>query len=355
VEYCNLGNSGLEVSRLGLGTITFGTVMNESDSQRTLDMFLASGGNFIDTSNVYGGGFRGTNTQLAGTSEKTLGKLFKGKRDKLVIATKGYWLMEDEITPNSVGLSRTYLTKNINASLQRLGTDYIDLYQCHCWDFYTPIEETMRVLDDFVRAGKVRYIGVSNWDGWQVVKANAYVRSANLTPVISNQIYYNVVDRAAETSIIPACDDQSVSVIAWGALAEGFLTGSYQRGVESPLRGSCFDGEEMKEGESTSWRYLATERNWTIIELLARLADAPERTIPNVAIRWLLQNGSCDVVLLGGDNPEHYEVNLRASDFRLTGQEMEELTQMSKPAPVYPGNFHNLFCRRESRFWGGLR
>ena len=355
MEYCNLGKSGLEVSRLGLGTIFFGTAMNENDSQTTLNMFFAAGGNLIDTSNVYGGGMRGTNTATAGTSERTLGKVIKGKRDRLIIATKGYWLMEDEVTPNSVGLSRTYLTRQVEASLRRLNTDYIDLYQCHCWDFYTPVEETLRVLDDFVHAGKIRYAGVSNWDGWQVVKANACAQRAGLTPVISNQIYYNVVDRVAENSIIPACRDQHVAVIAWGALAHGFLAGSYKRGDQAPPQNSRLSGEVMKEGESTSWKYLATEKNWTVLEYLARLAEQPGRTIPNVAMRWLLQSGSCDVVLLGGEKPEYYQAALDLLSFRLADPEVRELSEVSKPHPTYPTNFQNLFARRESSFWGGLR
>ena len=126
--------------------------------------------------------------------------------------------MEDEVRPSSVGLSRTYLTKEIENSLNRLNTDYIDLYQCHAWDFYTPLEETLRVLDDFVRAGKIRYIGVSNWDGWHVMKASTIARFTNLTAPISNQIWYNLADRGAEHSIIPACRDAKVSTIAWGWL-----------------------------------------------------------------------------------------------------------------------------------------
>ena len=201
-----------------LGAIPFGTTLDEKTSQRIVDMYQEAGGNLIDTSNLYGGGFRGTNTAMTGTSEMTVEKMVAGEWEKFVIATKGYWLMEDEVRPNSVGLSRTYLTKEIENSLNRLNTDYIDLYQCHAWDFYTPLEETLRVLDDFVRAGKIRYIGVSNWDGWHVMKATTIARFTNLTAPISNQIWYNLADRGAEHSIIPACRDAKVSTIAWGWL-----------------------------------------------------------------------------------------------------------------------------------------
>lgn len=355
MEYCNLGRSGLEASRLGLGTIFFGSALDEKASQRILDMFVDAGGNFVDTSNLYGGGMRGTNLKNAGTSERMVGKVVKGKRDKLVVATKGTWLMEDEVRPNAVGLSRTYLATQIEASLKRLGTDYIDLYQCHSVDFYTPVEETMRVFDDFVTAGKIRYVGVSNWDGWQVVKANCYANSAHFVPFISNQIYYSIVDRIAENSIIPACRDQQVSIIVWGALAHGFLSGAQKRGDKAPVEGSRLSGSVMNDGESTSWKYLANEKNWAILDRLQSMVALTERTIPNLAMRWLLQCGNCEVVLMGGEKIEYYQAYLDMLKFRLTDDEMNELTRVSAPCPSYPTNFQNLFCRREGELYGGLR
>lgn len=304
MEYCNLGPSGLQVSKLGLGAVPFGTNLNEKDCQNLVDAFYDIGGNFIDTSNIYGGGLKGSNTKMAGTSEKTVGKAVKGKRDRFVIATKGYWLMEDEVWPNMVGLSRSYLAKNINESLKRLDTDYIDLYQCHIWDFYTPVEETLRVLDDFVKAGKIRYVGVSNWDGWHVVKANDYAKYNGLTPIISNQIWYTLADRVAENSIIPACKDQKVSIIAWGALALGFLTGRYSRGETRIDPKSKFN--LMKDTEMCSFRLLANERNWNVLDILGDIAKKYNSSITNVAIRWLLQSGNCDVVLLGGSKIQQY-------------------------------------------------
>ena len=172
MEYCNLGHSGLEVSRLALGAIPFGTWMTDKESRDMADIYLDAGGNFLDTSNIYGGGL----------SELSVGRVIRGRRDRFVVGSKGAWLVEKPMRPNAFGLSRAYLTANIEDSLKRLGTDYIDLYQCHVQDPYTPIEETMRVLDDFVRAGKIRYVGVSNWGGWQVVKANMHARQSGLTP-----------------------------------------------------------------------------------------------------------------------------------------------------------------------------
>ena len=353
MQYCYLGNSGLEVSRLGIGTIPFGTVLDEQTSRQIVDMAYDAGCNLIDTSNIYGGGMRGSHDQAAGTSERTVGKVVEGRRDQFVIATKGYYVMSDDLRPNSVGLSRSYLTKQIEASLQRLGTDYIDLYQCHARDFYTPVEETVRVLDDFVRAGKIRYVGVSNWDGWHVVKANQIAQGNLLTPIVSNQIWYNLADRTAEHSVIPACRDQDVSIIVWGALAQGFLSGRYRRGAEGPLPDSSF--HIMQDSESSAWCNLAVERNWATLDVLDCIAQRHEKSIPQVAIAWLLQTNRCDVALMGGSKAEHYAAALESVEIRLTEDEQNELTEVSELAAPYPVNFLNLFCKKESPFYGGLR
>lgn len=353
MDYCFLGDSGLEVSTLGLGTIPFGTEVDEKTAAKIVDMYYGVGGNLIDTSNLYGGGMRGTNTKMAGTSERTVGKAIKGKRDKFILATKGYWLMEDEVRPNSVGLSRTYLARNIENSLKRLGTDYIDLYQCHAWDFYTPVEETMRVLDDFVRAGKIRYVGVSNWDGWHVVKANTFAKHSGLTKLVSNQIWYNLADRVAEHSVVPACRDQKVSILAWGIFAQGFLTGRYRRGAKRPDAVSRFD--IMQDCESSSWAKLAIEKNWASIDVLDKIAQTHSKSIANIVIQWSLQAGACDVILLGFSREEQFTNIIEALDFELTAQEVQELNNVSEiPAPA-PMNFLNLFCKRQSEYYGGLR
>lgn len=353
MEYCNLGCSGLQVSRLGLGAMPFGTGFDEKACRYLVDSFQDKGGNLIDTSNMYGGGLKGSNAKMAGTSEAAVGKSVKGRRDRFVIASKGYLLMEDEYWPNSVGLSRTYLAKNIDASLKRLDTDYIDLYQCHVWDFYTPIEETLRVLDDFVRAGKIRYVGVSNWDGWHVVKANDYARQYGLTPIISNQIWYTLADRVSENSIIPACKDQKVSIIAWGALAQGFLTGKYKREDTKPDPNSRF--KYFKENEMSSFKLLSSERNWNLLDIISSIAKKYNSSVPNVAIRWLLQSGNCDVVLLGGSKVEQYTETFKAVELNLTVSEVKQLREASELLHPYPITFYDLFCRRESEFYGGLR
>ncbi|MBM3712488.1 MAG: aldo/keto reductase [Actinobacteria bacterium] len=351
MEYCNLGCSGLQVSRLGLGAIPFGTKLDEKECQNLVDAFYDIGGNFIDTSNIYGGGIRGSNTKMAGTSERVVGKAIKGKRDHFIIASKGYWLTQDDVWPNYIGLSRTYLAKNIEESLIRLDTEYIDLYQCHVWDFYTPVEETMRVLDDFVRSGKIRYIGVSNWDGWHVVKANGHIKYNGLTPIISNQIWYTLADRVAENSIIPACKDQKVAIIAWGALAQGFLTGKYNRGDVIPDKNSRF--KDNKDTEMSSFKLLANERNWNVLDIMNDIAKKYSFTVPTIAIRWLLQSGNCDVVLLGGSKIQQYIENFNVLNFRLTDEDFEKLRITSELLHPYPISFYDLFCKYDSQFYGG--
>jgi aryl-alcohol dehydrogenase-like predicted oxidoreductase len=350
MEYCYLGRSGLQVSRIGLGAIPFGTWMDEQASRSAVDMFLDMGGNYIDTANVYG---RVKGAAGAGDSEHMVGKVLKGRRDRVVLATKGAWQMTETMRPNAFGLSRTYLATEIEASLRRLGTDYIDLYQCHVYDPYTPFEETVRVLDDFVRAGKIRYVGVSNWDGWHVVQANMHARQFGLTPIVSNQIWYALADRVAEFSIIPACRAQDVSIIAWGVYAEGFLTGRYRRGATGPRPGSRFD--VLKDSEMCSWKNLAVERNWATLDVMDRMAQEHGKTIPNVAMAWVLQSGHCDVTLLGASSMEQFRVSMDVVGLRLSAEEMRELTAVSELAHPYPNCFWDLFCYHDSEFYGGVR
>lgn len=350
MEYRYLGRSGLQVSRIGLGAIPFGTWMDEQASRSAVDMFLGLGGNYIDTANVYG---RVKGAVGAGESERIVGKVLKGRRERVVLATKGAWQMTETMRPNAFGLSRTYLSTEIEASLRRLGTDYIDLYQCHVYDPYTPLEETLRVLDDFVRAGKIRYVGVSNWDGWHVVQANLHARQFGLTPILSNQIWYTLADRVAEFSIIPACRANDVSIIAWGVYAEGFLTGRYRRGATGPRPGGRFD--VLKDSEMCSWKNLAVERNWATLDVMERIAREHGKAMPNVAMAWALQSGHCDVALLGASSMEQFKVSMDVIGLRLSAEEMKELTAASELAHPYPNCFWDLFCYHDSEFYGGVR
>jgi aryl-alcohol dehydrogenase-like predicted oxidoreductase len=352
MEYCYLGNSGLEVARLGLGAIPFGTQIDQPTVQRIVDTYLELGGNLIDTSNIYGSQ-QGSMAETLGASERSVGQAVKGKRDRLVIATKGAWLVEDRVWPNKLGLSRAHLSDQIHRSLRTLGTDYIDLYQCHVWDPYSPIEETMRVLDDFVRAGKIRYAGVSNWDGWHVVKANQIARAEHLNPLVSNQIWYNLADRGAEFAIIPACRDQKVSIIAWGALAAGFLSGKFRSAADRSKQGP--KQLAQKPTETTSWERLATDRTWALLDRMEAIAREHGTTIANVGIRWALQSGQCDVALLGASSLEQFEQNLPTLELTLRAEEVEDLRRASEPPHPYPNCFYDLFCYKESEFYGGHR
>lgn len=353
MEYRRLGNSGLEVSCLGLGGIPLGSTLNREASERVLARFEEAGGNLIDTANIYGGGRRGTHAEEAGTSERMVGAVTKDKRDRFVIASKACWCMEDEVRPNDHGLSRVTLTRHLEDSLRRLQTDHLDLYQCHCVDPYTPIEETMRVMDDFVRAGKIRYAGVSNWDGWQVVKANTFADRHGFTPLLSNQIWYNLADRSPEFSLIPACRDQQVSVIVWGALAQSFLTGRFTRD-RKPDATSRFAGN--KEGEMCSWEVLDHDRNWETLATVTRVAEAHGTTPSVVAMRWLLQNGTADIVLLGCSRIEQFEESLGVAQCELSPDEMDQLRRVSDPYPhPYPNCFWEQFVYEESPCYGGVR
>ncbi len=353
MEYINIGSSGLQVSRLGLGTVPFGTSLTEAQSRRVVDLFADAGGSLIDTADLYGGGRRKNRNSGAGQAEATVGKVTVGRRDRFVLATKGYWLMEGEVRPNTVGLSRKHLVTAIDASLRRLRTDYIDLYQCHVWDFYTPVAETIRVLDDAVTAGKIRYFGVSNWDGWHVVKATMLAGQHDRATPISNQIWYTLADRSAENSVIPACRDQGVGIIAWGVLANGFMTGRYRREQGRPRKGGRFP--LMRPEESSSWERLATDQNWATLEFVVELAQAHQADPGNIATRWLLDSGNCDVALLGGSSIERYQQQLETVNVRLAPAEFEAIRLLSAPAQPYPVNLLDVFCRRESPDYGGLR
>lgn len=354
MDYVELGSSGLRVSRLGLGTTNFGTTIGYGDAAGVIDAFIDRGGNLVDTANIYGRSPGGSaNSDGAGASEMLLGKLMAGRRRSIVLATKGYQSMKVPVREGGVGLSRTNLIRSVNESLKRLQTDSIDLYQCHAWDPYTPVEETLLTLDDLVSSGKIRHVGVSNWDGWHVVKASLMTRSQDLAPIIADQIWYNLADRGAEHSIVPACRDSGVGVIAWGALAQGFLSGRYKQGARNAAPGTKL--AQMKAAESAAWGRLATAQNRELLGTLDRIGKDQRTSIAAVAIRALLDLGGCDVVLVGGSAASHYKAALDSADLMLGESAVEELRVVSRPAERYPTDFYALFTRRESPYYGGLR
>jgi aryl-alcohol dehydrogenase-like predicted oxidoreductase len=327
MEYRFLGHTGLKVSELCLGAMTFGWTTAQEDSAAILDRFFAAGGNFIDTADVY----------TAGASETIVGDWLKGKpRDQVVVATKARFAMGDG--PNQVGLSRKYLLSAVEASLRRLQTDYIDLFQVHAWDARTPLEETLSVLDGLVKSGKVRYLGASNFAGWQLQKAIDTSRRMGCEPFVCLQPLYNLLDRSTEWELIPVCLNEGVGVIPWSPLRGGWLSGQYRRGMSAPP-----DGTRVKMATERGWGETfpdyATEHTWNLLDTLFATAAEADKTPAQVAIRWLMQRPGVTAPIVAARTMAHFEENLGACGWSLTAEQMTRLNQASdKPLP-YPYDF----------------
>lgn len=327
MEYRYMGRTGLKVSELCLGTMTFGRETDEDTSRQMLDRFVETGGNFLDTANVYN----------AGVSEEIIGRWMAGQsRDDLVIASKARFSMGDG--PNEVGLSRKHLIAAAEASLRRLDTDYIDLYQVHCWDPGTPLEETLRTLDGLVKSGKVRYIGVSNYTGWQLQKAVDLSRQLALEPYTCLQPLYNLLDRSTEWELIPICQNEGLGIIPWSPLRGGWLTGKYQRGMAAPPSDTRVAAAE-KEGWSESWSAYNNERTWRILDELIQVAQETGKPAAQVALRWLLQRPGVTAPIIGARTMAHLESNLGATGWTLAEEQMDRLTKASDPVLPYPYDF----------------
>jgi len=328
MEYRYLGRSGLKVSELCLGAMTFGRESSEEESFRMLDLFVDSGGNFIDTANVYS----------LGVSEEIVGKWLRGKnRDGLVMATKVRFAMGDG--PNEIGLSRKHILKAVEDSLRRLGTDYIDLYQIHMWDRCTPLEVTLTTLDTLVKSGKVRYIGASNFAGWQLQKAIDLSRHLGLETFVSLQPLYNLLDRSTEWELMAVCRYEGLGIIPWSPLRGGWLSGKYQRGMNAPLSGSRVD-EASKQGWSEAWDEYANEHTWDVIDCLLEVARQIGKHPAQVALRWLLQRPGVTAPIIGARKLEHLETNLGASGWSLPDELMQRLDKVSETKAPYP--YHSI-------------
>ena len=321
MRYVNLGNSGLKVSEVALGTMTFGREAEEKDSVEILKRYLDSGGNFIDTANVYSNG----------KSEEILGRALKGVRNDIVLATKVFFRMGEKM--NDYGATRKHILKAVEDSLRRLQTDYIDLYQIHCWDKSTPIEETMETLDYLVKKGYVRYIGVSNFAGWQIEKALRASEVHNFEKIVSVQMQYSLVVRDIEMEVIPVCEAEGLSVMAWGPLGGGFLSGKYKPG-EFPKEGRISKiGEDAEE----SWKRRATEKNFKILEKIEEIAKGYGKTIPQVALNWLIAKGA--IPILGARTTAQIEDNLGSAGWLLKPEDVKALDEVSQPQDIYPYRF----------------
>jgi aryl-alcohol dehydrogenase-like predicted oxidoreductase len=316
VEYRNLGKSGLQVSVVGLGCNNFGARVDASGTQAVVDQCIEEGITFFDTADMYGGG----------ESEKFLGAALKPHRHDVVIATKAGASMGEG--PYKRGASRKYLMDAAEASLQRLGTDYIDLFQIHFPDANTPIEETLRALDDLVRAGKVRYIGNSNFFGRQIVEAEWVARTEHLTRFVSAQNEYNVLQRSVEVEIAPACSENGLGMLPFHPLASGFLTGKYRPDQPPP------EGARLSSGSGAS---ALNEGNFDKLLKLEKFAEDHGHTLIELAFGWLASQPFVSSVIAGATKPEQVTANAKAASWRLTAEEYDEIDDILGYAPVKYG------------------
>ncbi len=325
MEYRLLG-SGLKVPVLSFGTGTFGGggeffkawgATDVAEATRLVDICLEAGVNFFDTADVYS----------RGLSETIVGKAVAGRRDKVLIATKATFRMGDG--PNDLGSSRHHLVSSCEASLKRLGTDYIDLYQLHGFDAQTPIEESLRALDDLVRAGKVRYIGCSNFSGWHLMKSLAIADRYGWSRYVSHQAYYSLLSREYEWELMPLALDQKVATMVWSPLGWGRLTGKIRRGQPRPetsrLPKTSADGPPVPD-----------EHLYNIVEAIDSVAAEVGKTVPQVALNWLLQRPTVANVIVGARNEEQLRQNLGAVGWNLTPDQVARLDKASALTPVYP-------------------
>lgn len=311
MEYRQLGNSGVRVSVIGMGTNQFGRKVAQEDVNRVIDTALDLGINFIDTADVYTGS----------DSETTLGHALKGKWDKVVLATKGYFSTGEGT--NDIGASRYHLRNAVENSLKRLQSDHIDLYQMHRWDNNTPIEETMRTLDDLVSSGKVRYIGASAYMAWQLAKANLLADMRGWASFVTVQSHYHMLERDVEKEVIPYCQADNVGFIPYFPLAGGFLTGKYKRGEEAP---------EGSRGESSPYvKAYMTDENYTIVETLSAWAEERGHTMAELAHVWLLAQPQVCSVISGLTRIEHLEANAKSAEWVLTEDELAEVNAVLSP------------------------
>ena len=312
------------VSELCLGCMTFGRELDEEGSREIIARFLDAGGNFIDTADVYAGG----------SSEEITGRAIKGVRDEVVLATKVRFPMGEG--PNDAGLSRKHVISGCEASLRRLGTDYLDLFQVHAWDALTPIEETLSALTDLVRDGKVRYIGVSNFTAWQLMKALWASELRGLERFVCLQPQYSLVERNIEREILPACREEGLGVIPWSPLGGGFLSGKYRRG-ERPPQGSRI--AEAVESMEEYWDRRATERNWDTLEVVGGISEETGKSYAQISLNWLLRQEGVTAPIIGARTTEQLDDNLGATGWELSEKQIERLSEASAIEEVYPHRF----------------
>ncbi|MEA2479227.1 MAG: hypothetical protein QOJ07_1149 [Thermoleophilaceae bacterium] len=320
-----LGHSGLQVSVLAFGAMTFGGrggfaalgSTQTEDARAIVGACIEAGVNLFDTADIYSGG----------ESEEILGRALAGRRDEVLLATKAFGPMGPG--PNDRGASRRHLIAACDASLRRLGTDWIDLYQLHGFDSLTPLEETLSALDDLVRAGKVRYVGCSNYSAWHLMKALGISERDGYERYVSQQVYYSLVSRELELELVPLALDQDVGILVWSPLAGGFLTGKYRRGQEPP------EGTRRR-GAGDDPPNLDIERGYDVVEALDAVAGRHGASVAQVALAWLLHQPGVSSVIVGARDDRQLRDNLAAAEISLSAEDLTELDAVSRPELTYP-------------------
>jgi aryl-alcohol dehydrogenase-like predicted oxidoreductase len=331
MKYRLLGRTGLKVSELCLGTMTFGenflniAVVDQAGANTMVARCLDAGINLFDTADVY----------AYGQSETILGQALKDSAvalDKIIVATKVRASMSEAAAAgtgdvNNVGLSRQHIFSSIEHSLRRLNTDYIDLYQVHGWDNLTPLEETLRALDDLVRQGKVRYLGCSNWSARHLMKAMVLAEAKDWAGFVSLQAYYSLVGRDLEHELLSLCREEGVGVLPWSPLSGGFLSGKYRR-----------DNPNPEGARRTNFQFPAIDeaRGFDAVETLDEIATKRGATVPQVALAWLLAQPGVSSIIIGANKMSQLEDNLKAADLELSPEEVEQLSRTTAPPSMYP-------------------
>ena len=326
MEYRLLGSSGCAVSALALGTLTFGNETDEAASFSQLDRFTEAGGNLVDSADVY----------ADGRAEEIIGRWLAarpGRRELVVLATKGRFHTDE--SPNGHGLSRRHLSLALDASLRRLNVETIDLYQVHAWDPLTRLEETLRFLDDAVRAGKINYVGLSNFTGWQLQKAVDLADFRGLSVPVSMQPQYNLLARGIEWEVVPACLSEGLGLLPWSPLASGWLSGKYQR--DQPPAAGTRAADNADQGMRIWNQRGHLERNWQVLDAVRKVAEWHGVSMAQVSIAWLAARPAVASVILGARSMEQLEDNLAAAELNLGPEETHLLDEASDPgAPDYP-------------------
>jgi aryl-alcohol dehydrogenase-like predicted oxidoreductase len=338
MEFRRLGHSGFKVPVLSLGTGTFGGkgeffqhwgTTDVAEASRLIDICLEHGLNMFDSADIYS----------AGAAEEILGQAIKGRRDKVILSTKGTFRFGE--TPNDVGSSRYHLIRSVEGSLKRLGTDFIDLYQLHGFDAMTPVEEVLQTLDTLVNAGKIRYIGCSNFSGWHLMKSLAVSERYGLARYVAHQAYYSLVGRDYEWELMPLALDQGVGAVVWSPLGWGRLTGKIRRGQPLPKDSRLQSKTVVDIGPQVPEDYL-----YRVVDALEEVAQETGKTVPQVAINWVVHRPSVSNVIIGARNEEQLRANLAAVGWQLTPEQVSKLDAASAQPKTYPYWHQSAFHER---------